>query len=47
MLFEYKVIEGIFVEILIIDLDYKIEMIEDLIKYMDEEIVVRNGEKGS
>ena len=44
---EYKVTEGTLVETSTTDLDYKTETTEDSTKYTDEEIVVRNGEKGS
>ncbi|HEU9336780.1 TPA: ZmpA/ZmpB/ZmpC family metallo-endopeptidase [Streptococcus pneumoniae] len=44
---EYKVTEGTLVEESTTELDYKTETTEDPTKYMDEETVLRNGEKGS
>lgn len=44
---EYKVTEGTIVETSTTDLDYKTETTEDPTKYIDEETVLRNGEKGS
>ncbi|MFT0757305.1 ZmpA/ZmpB/ZmpC family metallo-endopeptidase [Streptococcus hohhotensis] len=44
---EYKVTEGTLVEESTTELDYKTETTEDPTKYTDEEIILRNGEKGS
>ena len=44
---EYKVTEGTLVEESTTELDYKVETTEDPTKYIDEETVLRNGEKGS
>ena len=44
---EYKVTEGTFVEESTTEIDYKTETTEDPTKYTDEEIILRNGEKGS
>ena len=44
---EYKVTEGTLVEESTTEIDYKTETTEDPTKYTDEEIILRNGEKGS
>lgn len=44
---EYKVTEGTLVEESTTEIDYKTETTEDPTKYIDEETVLRNGEKGS